>query len=79
MNLDEEIKRIKSVLKEGGFLFVLNERTRFVPTTKGWMDDKKDIFIALQSNFKTHNIDMMDETIVPKGSGARTFWGIFTK
>jgi cyclopropane fatty-acyl-phospholipid synthase-like methyltransferase len=79
LNLDEEIARIKNVLREGGGLFILNERRRFVPTTKGWMDDKQDIFMALQKNFRTHTIDVMDETIAPKGSSSRTFWGVFSK
>lgn len=78
-DLNLEIQRIKNMLKPGGKLFVVNERRRFIPTDKGWIDDSRDIFIALQSQFTTSIIDMMDSDVVTEAVAKRTFYGIFVK
>ena len=78
-NLDEEISNIKKILKPGGKLFVVNEKLRCIPTDKGWMNDGKDIFISLQSNFKTEVIDNLDASVVSDQVSRRTFYGMFTK
>src|SRR6266581_9530160 len=77
--LPAEIERIQYMLKPDGKLFVVNERQRFIPTTAGWMDDGQDIFIALQSNFKAHTIEIMRPDIVTPDVAKKTFWGIFEK
>ena len=78
-NLEQELERIKSVLKTDGKLFVVNERRRFVPTDKGWLDDSKDIFVNLQSRFKTEVIETMNPDVVTEDVAVRTFYGFFIK
>lgn len=79
LKLDEEVKRIWNSLKTNGKLFIVNERRRFIPTDKGWMDDSSDIFIELQRAFKTEEISVLDSSIVAKDVPSRSFWGIFNK
>jgi len=76
-NLNEEINLIKSVLKPGGKLFVINEQQRMVPTNKGWINDSVDQFVALQSAFKTVEINTMDPAEISPDTANRTFFGIF--
>jgi len=78
-DLEEEVAKIKFMLKDGGKLFVVNERRRFVPSDKGWIDDSADIFMSLQKNFKVDEIEMMDSNIVTDAVAKRTFYGFFTK
>ena len=77
--LEKEIDRIKNVLKPGGKLFIVNERRRFIPTDKGWLDDAQDVFIHLQSKFNTEQIDMMNPDVVTEDVSKRTFYGFFNK
>ena len=77
LNLDQEIEHIKQMMTVGGRILVINERRRFIPTAEGWMDDSKDIFIALQRNFTTEKIDVLDSNIVDVTVPERTFWGVF--
>lgn len=77
LDLEKEINCIKEMLKPDGKLFVINERKRYVPTDKGWVDDKQDIFMSLQRHFNTEVIDILDSNIVDANVPERTFWGIF--
>lgn len=79
LSLTNEIDNINFMLKKAGKLFVVNERRRFVPTDKGWMDDSADIFIELQRSFKTDEINVLDGSIVAKDVPSRSFWGVFHK
>ena len=77
LNLEYEIENLKKILKPGAKLFVVNERNRMVPTDQGWMNDSKDIFMALQGNFETEKIEMLDANVVSDLVARRTFYGIF--
>lgn len=57
----KEIANIYNVLKPGGYLILVNENKRFVPSDVDanryivWKDDKFDIFGELDTRFKTVN------------------------
>lgn len=47
----EDIARIKAVVKKGGHVYILNSRFRVVPTDKGWVNDGIDVIEMLQREF----------------------------
>jgi len=48
----EDIAMIKASLKENGSLFVLNNKQSAIPTNKGWVSNKIDIFVMLEKFFE---------------------------
>ena len=47
-----DIAMIKASLKEDGSLFVLNNIQSAIPTNKGWVSNKVDIFVMLENFFE---------------------------
>jgi cyclopropane fatty-acyl-phospholipid synthase-like methyltransferase len=78
--LQKELDNISKLLKPNGKLFVVNERGRVVPTNKGWMDDKQDIFLELaRYGFNGDVVDTLDPKIIGDAHTKSTFYGVFTK
>ena len=77
LRLDEEIARIKAVLKPGGRLLVLNAGRRLLPTREGvWVDDRIDVWRLLQEHFLMLRTEQPDASVVPPG---RALWGVFER
>ena len=80
LNPADEIAKIKSLLKPGGFFFVVNEAGRAVPTReRGWVHDGVDVRRLLHDNFQPVHEARLDPAVVSEPVSQRTFWGAYRK
>jgi SAM-dependent methyltransferase len=56
------IRRLHAALRPGGRLYVLNGRTRCVPTTKGYVNDGIDVREALRASFEEEHHSVLPES-----------------
>jgi len=74
-NLSIEIGRIKQAMTARSNLFVVNERgSRFVPTSKGWANDKIDVSAELKAEFECLSEGHLSPHVVGDEQSQRTFW-----
>ena len=52
MEPKDEIARIRAALKPGGRFAVINSHLRWIPTQKGWVQDRKNVSAALDDAFE---------------------------
>ena len=64
--VEEELALINSVLKDDGFLYVLNYKQAAIPTNIGWVNDGSDIRSILESRF-----DLVEYSHLPKDPANR--------
>ena len=50
-NVEKEIKLIQSILKPGGYFYIVNNNMPAIPTDKGWINHGVDIKPILESHF----------------------------
>lgn len=80
VNLSSNIKIIQKSMKNGAGLFVVNNKTKAVPTTSGqWIDDGEDVHKILSETFKPGKYGKLNSKIVPKGLIDFTFKATYTK
>lgn len=79
LNPAADIQRISQSVRRGGFLYVLNNYIRAVPTDQGWLNDGVDIRALLRRSFiELHHRHLpVDTTIQPIAE--QTFIGVFEK
>jgi SAM-dependent methyltransferase len=72
----DDIARIKDALAPGALFFVVNEPTRFVPTTDGmWINDHVDVLAMLKDSFRTLGYATLDPAAVPRDTVERgAYW-----
>lgn len=75
----EELLRIRSVLKEGGLFYVLNNCHRVVPTNKGWSNDGIDVERLLSQMFKEIWSEPIPEGLIVPEATRRTFQKLYRK
>jgi len=73
--VEQEIERIKLSIKEGGYLYVVNNAGMLIPTNKGWADDGRNVRQMLQDNFT--EIDNWDLPVGPEEIRVRSFVSLF--
>lgn len=75
-----ELTMIGRALKHRGNLFVVNEgSSRFVPTTRGWVNDRLDVRAELTRWFAPLDSGKLDPEVVGKEQSDRTFWGSYVR
>lgn len=79
LNPLEELLRIRSVLKEGGLFYVLNNRQRVVPTDKGWSNDGIDVEQLLGEMFKEIWSAVIPEWLIIPEAPKKTFQKLYKK
>jgi SAM-dependent methyltransferase len=81
VDLDAVIRRLSSVVKVGGHLFVVNNKGRCVPVEGGeWADDGLDIEAMIKSSgFSEIEQGKLDEQIAPGWMREGTFWAIYRR
>ena len=74
-----EIARIRSALKLGGKLHVVNNLYRAVPTSAGWADDSKDIRNLLSELFEETNYFHFQEESIPQAVRQFTYCATYER
>jgi SAM-dependent methyltransferase len=75
LDLGDAISRIRSSMKPGGKLIVVNNKTRCVPVENGeWADDGLDL-----DDFSAVEIGSLDESVAPGWMQDGTFWAVYEK
>ena len=59
------ISRIDRALRPDGLLYVLNQKSRCVPTNKGYVDDGFDVRGALARVFSEQSCGSLPDTVAP--------------
>jgi SAM-dependent methyltransferase len=78
--LASELDLIKSILRPGGHLFVINEgSSRFVPSNIGWVHDGLDVRLMLGERFTAVGSGVLDPDVVGPQQSSRTFWASYQK
>ena len=81
VDLDAVIRRLSSVVKARGHLFVVNNKGRCIPVEGGeWADDGIDIEAMIKSSgFSEIEQGKLDEQIAPGWMREGTFWAIYRR
>ena len=82
LDLDAECTRLFEMLKPGGWLFVVNNKKRALPTNDGrWIDDQKDVRTALAvAGFEEQaKGPLSGADIAPDYFADATFWASYRK
>ena len=81
MDLKQAIWRITEVVRPGGVLFVVNNKTRCLPVENGeWADDGLNVDEMIQqSGFEQIEYGSLDDAIAPGWMKDNTFWAIYRR
>ena len=74
-----ELSRIRSVLKDGGLFYVLNNCQRVVPTNKGWSNDGIDVEQQLGEMFQEVWSSPIPEWLIVPEAPRMTFQKLYRK
>jgi cyclopropane fatty-acyl-phospholipid synthase-like methyltransferase len=74
---EEDIARIKSAMKPGAGLFVVNAHLRVVPTAMGWVDDGGDVRGILETEFRRVTSGLLDPAVVSRTVSDHGYWARF--
>lgn len=73
-----DVQRIhRALYRHSGKLFVLNEVSRFVPTTAGWQNDGANVRQLIWDHFKIVTEGSVDPDIMTQRRADKTFWGVY--
>ncbi|NND83216.1 MAG: methyltransferase domain-containing protein [Gammaproteobacteria bacterium] len=75
----EEIALIKSILKDDGYFYILNNIHSAIPTNMGWVSDGVDIQRALENNFKLESYSQLPAELTTEHLSNASFIGKFRK
>jgi len=75
----QDLLRIKRVLKPGGYLYILNNVCRAVPTDKGWINDSINVVDILKRLFKEVWSSPIPEWLIFQDAPRLTFQKVFEK
>jgi SAM-dependent methyltransferase len=75
----DELLRIRSVLKEGGLFYVLNNYQRVVPTNKGWSNDGINVEQIISQMFKEIWSSPIPEWLIIPEASKMTFQKLYKK
>ena len=78
-DVELDLARIGSALRDGGGLFVLNEERRCVPTPVGWVNDNKDVRALLNWSFVKQTEGRLADGVASDECRDRTFWATYCK
>lgn len=79
-NVHDDIARIARALAPTGGLFVVNQRTRSVPTVElGWIDDGIDIYALLRETFHQRSRGSLPAEHTTKRVSQRSSWAAFRR
>lgn len=79
-NVGDDIARITRALGPNGGLFVVNQRTRSVPTVElGWVDDGIDIYAVLRQTFHQRSRGSLPAEHTTKRVSQRSSWAAFRR
>jgi len=76
-SVDQDVARIRRAVKTDGWLLVVNENHRCLPTNKGWMSDGLDLPQILLSRFGVERRGHLDPEVMTKGRSETTFWAVY--
>ena len=80
LSAHEEVERLKTALKPGGRLGVVNTNARVVPTVeKTWASDGVDVRALLGQAFTPVEEGQLDPAVVGEVIAGGTFWGVYEK
>lgn len=82
LDLDAECARLYDMLKPNGWLFVVNNKGRVLPSNDGrWIDDQLDVRAALAKvGFAEQTIGALAGADIAPGTFAdNTFWAVYRK
>jgi ubiquinone/menaquinone biosynthesis C-methylase UbiE len=69
----QDILLIKESLKKGGLFYVLNNKISAVPTNKGWIDNKIDIYALLNEHFTILEDSCLPDSVAKEKLKTATF------
>jgi len=75
----EEIAMIKSILKDGGHFYILNNVHSATPTNMGWVNDGTDIRRVLENNFELESYSKLPAQYTTEQLSENSFIGKFRK
>ena len=79
-NVREDIARIARALVSGGDLFLVNQRSRAVPTVElGWVDDGVDIYALLKEEFRQRSRGSLPAEHTTKNVSRLASWAAFRR
>jgi ubiquinone/menaquinone biosynthesis C-methylase UbiE len=81
MDLKQAIWRITELVRPGGALFVVNNKTRCLPVENGeWADDGLNVDEMIQGNgFEKIEGGSLDDAIAPGWMKDNTFWAVYRR
>src|SRR3974390_1318489 len=81
VDLKQAIWRITEVVRPGGALFVVNNKTRCLPVENGeWADDGLNVDEMIQqSGFEQIEYGSLDDAIAPGWMKDNTFWAVYRR
>jgi hypothetical protein len=80
VNVREDIARIARALAPEGELFVVNQRSRAVPTVElGWVDDGTDIYALLKEGFRQRSRGSLPAEHTTKNVSRFASWAAFRR
>lgn len=76
--VEEDIARIKTALKAGAKLFVVNDHNRLIPTNVkgGWTSDGKDVKKLLRDAFEKSDVGNLDAEKVGTQIAQASYWSV---
>jgi SAM-dependent methyltransferase len=75
----QEISLIKSILKDGGHFYILNNLYSAIPTNLGWVNDGTDIRQVLENNFELESYSQLPAKYTSEQLAENSFIGKFIK
>lgn len=80
VNVREDIERITRALVPAGDLFVVNQRSRAVPTVElGWVDDGADVYALLKEGFRQRSRGSLPAEHTTKNVSRLASWATFRR
>jgi len=77
-HLEREINDLTRFMPHKGKLFIVNEKTRFIPTAEGhWADDGQNIRKLLEKYFFLVSEGTLSPSATAKGQPERCFWAVY--
>jgi SAM-dependent methyltransferase len=78
LEVDDDIALLRSAVRPGGHLFVVNTLHRAIPVRGGrWENDGTDIRARLGLAFQEIASGSLDATVVGPGTAAHSFWAVY--
>ena len=79
-NVRDDVARIMRALVPGGDLFLVNQRSRAVPTVElGWVDDGIDIYALLKEGFRQRSRGALPVEHTTKSVARHASWATFRR